>query len=45
MVNPLTASVDDHALFGGAKGSSYGPHERSRYACEFHARFKTAYIG
>lgn len=44
MVNLPTAGVDYHVPFGGTKGSSYGPREQGRYACEFYTTVKTTYV-
>lgn len=43
MVNLPTAGVDYHVVFGGRKGSSYGPREQGAHAKEFYTVGKTSY--
>ena len=42
-INSQTAGADIHVPFGGAKESSYGPHEQGSAAHEFYTKEVTAY--
>lgn len=43
-VNSQTAGAEVHVPFGGARDSSYGPHEQGRAAIEFYTQDKTVYF-
>ena len=43
-VNAPTSGVDFHALFGGAKQSSYGPREQGLAARDFYTETRTVTI-